>query len=148
MSFLKVSGIMIGILLMCSVGYFFLPQDIEVEKDSVIDHILSQDLAKADSTLEKYRRMISFSEWSLYKGYIERAKGNLDESSKILNQALVHPADKVDTIIIKEIFLNRMLNAYLEQEPKKLSLVISQGRKLFAAGEQDWVNIFRGIEAY
>lgn len=148
MNFFRFSGILVSILLICSTVYFLLPQDDEFNKDNVLDEVLSQNLENADSILEKYRKEFSFPEWSLYKGYVARANGKLDESSEILSQALVYPEENVKNIVVEEIFLNRMLNAYLEKDQKKLALIISQGKNHFVTGEQEWINMFRGIEAY
>src|SRR5688572_22701384 len=79
-------------------------------------YFLKGELSLAEKTLESLGRLISVQKHYLYRAYIARAKGSMNESNRYLQLGI----EEGGKDLLYELYLNQMLNAYLDDDQAQL----------------------------
>lgn len=141
---LKKFLIVIGALSLLAGVYYLAVPSKQLDNDPALEYLRRGDFDKAIETLDAQRNLYSDAQYFLYRGYILRAKGQLQESDEQFKLAQKNAiTGNVDELLI-ETFLNEAYNYYLEGKPKEMAEAIDQVAKI-ASQENQWVKFFRSI---
>lgn len=146
MTYLK-AAIVTTLFVICALIIFmFMTVDVDYQVNLAVDAFLKGDYNKAETYLSKIKETIPQNQWYLYKGYIDRAKKELEKSTQDLSQAAQIKKEHQPAALTLEIYLNQALNGYLQDQPELLSSALKQA--LNTDPSNPWTVFFSGLNAF
>lgn len=121
--------------------------DSEKELRESLRLYLSENYEESQAKLSRLQSSLSPMHYYLYKGYLERAQNNREQSTKDFEQAEASAADHADFVLLHEILINEAYNAYLSGDKDLLDAIVKKASK-YGGPDEPWVLLFRGIVDY
>lgn len=147
MSYLKIFIAAVAALAIALILFMVLTFDPADELNNVQSLFLSGNLEEASQDLDSMQSSIGPMHYHLYKAYVERAGGRMEQSSQELSKAEQEASEHANFPLLLEILLNQAYNAYLEHNAEALKIAVRKAAK-YGGPDQDWVALFRGIMDY
>ncbi len=145
MAYVKTAIGTIFILLALLVGYMFIAFDSDYELHLAYESFLKGDYEHSQNELAKLKGSIPSDQVDLYSAYVARALKDLDQSQKLLGEA-VTSEDHSKSSILLEIRLNQAFNAYLQHDVTALKQAVDAAAEI--APNQPWVVFFQALESF
>lgn len=139
--------LIVGVFLICIAGtYFFLKPNPETKTRQALDHLLQNNVAIAEATLNSLSSQPMTFPLALYQGYLAQARGRYQDADLFLQLALNEPLKNQREEILVEIFLAQTSNAYLEMRDHELSPLLERAKKI--SSDNAFILFFEGLVNY
>lgn len=156
MSYIKIILLSLILSIVGSAAYVVYTSQTSYQLDKAVSHFGGKNFNEALRILEEIKTELPPSRWLLYRSYISRAQGILCKANEQLEKALssyqktLQPSDDhVDNneLLLKEIQLNQILNAYSEFKIDAFSQHIDKALKTI--GTHDfYLSYFAGLKCF
>lgn len=147
MKYLRISVVSALLVFPVLTGYYFFVLDQDKDENISLSLFQKKEFILSDQVLDKRKRKIQPNEYHLYKGYLSRELKGPEVSDYHLEQALNPNCEVTNIQFIEEVYLNRMLNAYLEKDFVRLKNQLFESNRI-VLNDFNWIPVFIGIVNY
>lgn len=127
-------------------AFLFFTFDTDYQLNSALDFFLKEEYEKSAEVLSHLEGELRPSEMALYRAYLMRGEGLIEESNQQLQLALSGAKRLSDPKILLEIHLNRAFNHFLLLDDESFVEALDDARTVDP--QQSMTKFFAGLEAY